>query len=151
MGYGSWTLVVLAVVAGLLVRRKIRSRRRSHHVEPSKPIEYPVRALSDPDLPALHGIRVIELAHVFAGPQAGRTLAELGAEVVKIEEKNVNTPPNRREIRSESLFLSCSLVGPTPPPLRSSMSTRCLLSWMLPLPRVSFLIESKERHNSCVS
>jgi len=33
----------------------------------------------------LHGIRVIELARILAGPWAGQVLADLGAEVVKVE------------------------------------------------------------------
>jgi crotonobetainyl-CoA:carnitine CoA-transferase CaiB-like acyl-CoA transferase len=33
----------------------------------------------------LHGIRVIELARILAGPWAGQTLADLGAEVLKVE------------------------------------------------------------------
>ncbi|MAD95108.1 MAG: CoA transferase [Rhodobacteraceae bacterium] len=33
----------------------------------------------------LYGLRVIELARILAGPWAGQTLADLGAEVVKIE------------------------------------------------------------------
>jgi len=34
---------------------------------------------------ALHGLRVVEIAHDIAGPYCGKLLAELGAEVTKIE------------------------------------------------------------------
>ena len=33
----------------------------------------------------LQGVRVIELARILAGPWAGQTLADLGAEVIKVE------------------------------------------------------------------
>ena len=33
----------------------------------------------------LAGVRVIELARILAGPWAGQTLADLGAEVIKVE------------------------------------------------------------------
>ena len=46
-----------------------------------------------PDLP-LSGVRVVELAHVAAGPFAGMLLADLGADVVKVE------PPTGDQMRS---------------------------------------------------
>ncbi len=33
----------------------------------------------------LHGLKVVELARILAGPWAGQTLADLGAEVIKVE------------------------------------------------------------------
>ena len=33
----------------------------------------------------LNGVKVIDLTHMLAGPYAGMVLADLGAEVVKVE------------------------------------------------------------------
>ncbi|WP_026149635.1 CoA transferase, partial [Sphingobium xenophagum] len=33
----------------------------------------------------LAGVKVVELARILAGPWAGQTLADLGAEVIKVE------------------------------------------------------------------
>lgn len=37
------------------------------------------------DSPPLAGLKVVELARIFAGPGAGQVLADQGAEVIKIE------------------------------------------------------------------
>ena len=36
----------------------------------------------------LEGLRVVELARILAGPFAGQTLSDLGAEVIKVEAPN---------------------------------------------------------------
>ena len=48
----------------------------------------------------LHGVRVVELAHVAAGPFAGMLLADLGADVVKVE------PPSGDQMRAWPPFAS---------------------------------------------
>lgn len=40
---------------------------------------------SKPDRAALAGLKVVELARILAGPWIGQTLADLGAEVIKVE------------------------------------------------------------------
>ncbi|HZD66293.1 MAG TPA: CoA transferase, partial [Acidimicrobiales bacterium] len=43
----------------------------------------------DTPAPALEGVKVVEFAHVIAGPLAGTLLADLGAEVVHVEPPDV--------------------------------------------------------------
>ena len=45
-----------------------------------------------PTLDALHGLRVLELGQLIAGPFAGKTLADFGADVIKIEPADGGDP-----------------------------------------------------------
>jgi crotonobetainyl-CoA:carnitine CoA-transferase CaiB-like acyl-CoA transferase len=63
----------------------------------------------------LAGLKVIELARILAGPWAGQTLADLGAEVIKVESPAGDDTRNwgppfieREEDRSAAYFHSCN-------------------------------------------
>ena len=45
-----------------------------------------------PALPPLHGLKVLELGQLIAGPFAGKTLGDFGAEVIKIEPPDGGDP-----------------------------------------------------------
>jgi crotonobetainyl-CoA:carnitine CoA-transferase CaiB-like acyl-CoA transferase len=47
-------------------------------------VPQPGRTAAPPSSPVLDGLRVVDLSQVLAGPTTGRTLAEYGADVVKI-------------------------------------------------------------------
>ena len=54
----------------------------------------------------LAGLKVLELARILAGPGAGQLLADLGAEVIKVER------PGAGEVRKPLLGLRPCLVLP---------------------------------------
>ncbi|SDO96760.1 Crotonobetainyl-CoA:carnitine CoA-transferase CaiB [Lutimaribacter pacificus] len=63
----------------------------------------------------LEGLKVVELARILAGPWAGQTLSDLGAEVIKVEAPDGDDtrqwgPPfiERGEDRSAAYFHSCN-------------------------------------------
>ena len=65
----------------------------------------------------LDGIKVIELARILAGPWAGQTLADLGAEVIKVEApegddtRRWGPPFIERELTVPGAFLSTSVAA----------------------------------------
>ncbi len=52
---------------------------------PNRGVSFPARAHSDPGAGPLAGVRVIEVTAHWAGPSGGRNLADLGADVIKVE------------------------------------------------------------------
>lgn len=47
---------------------------------------------TDADMNALEGLKVLELGQLIAGPFAGKTLAEFGADVIKVEPEGTGDP-----------------------------------------------------------
>lgn len=62
------------------------------------------------DLP-LHGIKVLELAQMVAGPAAGLLLADYGAEVIKVEPPNGDGGRHLRSLAAAALPDSPVFVG----------------------------------------
>ncbi|KAH7360452.1 CoA-transferase family III domain-containing protein [Rhexocercosporidium sp. MPI-PUGE-AT-0058] len=57
----------------------------------SPPVPFPTSSTSKPQV--LSGIRVLELCRIIAGPAIGRTLAEYGAQVMKVTSPNLSDVP----------------------------------------------------------
>ena len=66
-------------------------------------------AQPEPTIPlgreVLSGVKVVEFAHVIAGPLAGTLLADLGAEVVHVEEPTTGDPGRKQGPPKDDTYL----------------------------------------------
>ena len=77
-----------AVYLGARLLRRHRRNNKTAALDPAtdRQLPWPAVAAEAPGggAPLFHGLRVVELATVYAAPSVGRTLADLGAEVIKV-------------------------------------------------------------------
>ena len=83
--------------------RTSRAKTDAHHAEilqelAARKSSPPVPAGTEVLRSALQGVKVVDLCIVLAGPTCGRTLAEFGADVVKIDSPHVRTVLRHNDI-----------------------------------------------------
>lgn len=64
-----------------------------------------------PDTAALKGLKVLEIAHVIAGPLAGSLLGDLGAEIVHLEAPGVGDPNRVTGMHKDGVYLWWKISG----------------------------------------
>lgn len=68
--------------------------------------------MSGPNLrPVFEGLKVVEFAHVIAGPLAGTLLADMGAEIVHVEEPAQGDPSRRMGPTKDGVYLWWKVAG----------------------------------------
>ena len=85
--FGGAVVLVLGLhLKGRLIARRRRAQAAARDPAPQEACPRIDKQLEGTTGPIFHGLRVVELASYVAGPTSGRVLAELGAEVVHVEE-----------------------------------------------------------------
>jgi formyl-CoA transferase len=63
------------------------------------------------DKAALHGLRVVEIAQLIAGPMAGSFLADFGADVVHVEDRTHGDPARYTGVAKDGVYLWWKVSG----------------------------------------
>ncbi len=93
-------------------RPRLDAHRQEILAALSKPRQAPAIASDDSPRAALQGVRVLDLGVILAIPSCGRTLAELGADVIKIDSPHRNPVPWHNDVNRAKRSLLLDLKNP---------------------------------------